>query len=97
MALAYGTSCLLSTFFVWVLYKGKKKQKYVLASVSLALSLGLYQSYIGFSILLVIMIFIKEFLEERFRTVLGGYEIYRMWVRWVRIIPFNNEIRFENS
>lgn len=63
MALAYGVSCLLSSFFVWILYQGKRKPKYILAIISLAISLGLYQSYIGFSILLIVMLFAMELSE----------------------------------
>lgn len=63
MALAYGVSCLLSTFFVWILYKKKGKRRFILAIGSLTISLGLYQSYIGFSMLLIVMLLLIELLE----------------------------------
>ncbi len=63
MALAYSIACMLAAFFVWILYKGRKKHKYLLAVSALTVSLGLYQSYIGFTILLIVLLFCTELIE----------------------------------
>mgnify|MGYP002516564231 CR=1 FL=1 len=73
MALAYGVSCLLSTFFVWILHRGKGRYKYVLAAGSMAVSLGMYQSYVGFSVLLITMLLVTELLTYVPWCVWGGH------------------------
>lgn len=64
MALAYGVSCLLSTFFVWIIYTQKGKWKYFPACISLCISLGMYQSYIGLSMLLILLLFITDAIKR---------------------------------
>lgn len=64
-ALAYSVNFLLAVLAVWFLYKFKsKKLGYVFAAICFVLSLGIYQSYMGVTIGLCIMLEVLALLKN---------------------------------
>lgn len=62
---AYGISLLFSCIGVYLISKENcKPWQYVIAGVIIVFSLGLYQAYIGFTVGLVCILFIKRILNE---------------------------------
>lgn len=65
-AFAYCFNLLLSTLVIWFLYKFKhKKTGFVLASLCFMFSLSIYQSYVGVSVGLCIMISVLDLLKNK--------------------------------
>ena len=65
MSISYGLSALLITLFIYLNIHHKKYGIY-LASLPLAFTLGLYQSYIGMAMVLVLMYLIYELINNKY-------------------------------
>ena len=65
-AFAYCANFLISTLVIWFLYKFKRKKVgFILATLCFMFSLSIYQSYIGISIGLCIMVSILDLLKNK--------------------------------